>query len=572
MEVNSMMTPPEVLEQISGRVEELERRVSQLEQRSLTAPAPIKATTEQRPLPAIVPEEAWQLGPTLTVIGIALLGIAGAYVLRALAATAVLPRIIVAVIGAVYATGWAVAATRTSRRFAAGLYAATSVLILAPMLWEMCLRFQAMSALVAAVILGAYVVISSVTARGSYSTPAFSLLFAGSSGTALALCIGIRSMIVFIAILLAMALFAEIERVRSRAIAIAPFVLLTADAAVWSLLFIYRAPVSARPEYPALNPLAVMAAPLLLFFIQAIALAVNACIRRHKVTVSEALQAMASFGLLTIGVFWITPSLAPSAVGSLCLVLCAACYWIAFDPLHRVTEIRNFRLFATWAVLLLAWGLYLVEPASLTSVTFAVVAVAAIMAAPRLHSTTLESHAIAYLALAAFACGLPAYEWHAMIANAPSHPGWPVAVVAGMAIAAYAICREQKSEDTPHQLIHFAFALLATLAACALLSHGLMAVASLALHPEAFHIALLRTVAICAVALALAIAGVHLRRSAMTRVAHTLLVFVVLKLVFEDIRHGHLGFLAASIGIVALTLIAVPRMARTSWSGDQVIR
>jgi hypothetical protein len=46
----------------------------------------------------------------------------------------------------------------------------------------------------------------------------------------------------------------------------------------------------------------------------------------------------------------------------------------------------------------------------------------------------------------------------------------------------------------------------------------------------------------------------------MSRVAYVLLAFVVLKLVFEDLRHGHLGFLAASIGIVAITLIAVPRV------------
>ena len=43
----------------------------------------------------------------------------------------------------------------------------------------------------------------------------------------------------------------------------------------------------------------------------------------------------------------------------------------------------------------------------------------------------------------------------------------------------------------------------------------------------------------------------------MTRVAYVLLGCVVLKLVFEDLQHGQLGFLAASIGIVAVTLIPV---------------
>jgi hypothetical protein len=554
------MTPPEVIDQLADRIDDLERRVSQLEQRPLTAPAAVVQAKETPRSVEIAAEESWQFGPALTAIGVALLGIAGAYVLRALAGAAVLPRLILGIVGAVYGIGWAVAATWNSKRFVGGLYAATSVLILAPMLWEMCLRFQAMSPLLAAAILCVYLVTVLIIARRAYDAPAFSLLLAGSAATALALSIGTRSMIPFIAILVAMALFAEIQRIGSRALGVAPFVSLTTDAAVWALLFIYRAPAVARPEYPALGPLAVLAAPLLLFLIQAAAIAVHTCIRRQRITIFDAIQVMVAFALFAVGVLWIAPSLATSAIGSLALVLCVACYWIAFDPFHRSTEPRNFRLFATWAALLLAWGLYLLEPPSWVSVTLSLVAVAATLAASSLHSFALEGHAVVYLVLAALACGLPAYAWHAMIADAPAHPAWPLALLSAMAIAAYAVCREQQAEDSAHQAIHFAFALLAAFAVCALLTHGLLAITGLALHPEIFHIALLRTVALCALAVALAIGGVRLHRVTMTRVAYVLLVFVVLKLVFEDLRHGHLGFLAASIGLVAVTLIAVPRV------------
>jgi hypothetical protein len=564
------MTPPELLEHLSERVEDLERRVQQLEERSLAAPGPIVPARKPLNQPEIAVEQSWQLGPTITAIGVALLGIAGAYVLRALAGAEVLPRLILGVISATYATGWAVAALRTSKRFAGGLYAATSALILAPMLWEMCLRFQAMSPLVASAILCAYLAATLTLARGDYGTPAFSLLFAGSAITSLALCIGTRSMIPFIAILLAMALFGEIQRLFSHALAAAPFVVLTADAAVLALLVIYRAPAAARPEYPALSTAAVLASPLLLFLIQAVAIAIYTGVRRQRIAIFDAFQVMTAFTLFTTGVFWIAPSFAPSAIGSLSLVLCAASYWIAFDPFHRHPESRNFRLFATWAVLLLAGGLYLLEPPSWVSVTLAVAAVGAIIAAPRLHSTTLEAHAIVYLGLAALACGVPAYAWHAMIADAPAHPAWAPALYAAIAIAAYSICREEKSEDAAHQAIHFAMALLATFAVCALLTHGLLALMALALHPEMFHIALLRTVAICALGLAVAAGGARMDRVSLSRVAYVLLAFVVLKLVFEDLRHGHLAFLAASIGVVAVTLIAVPRSAaRVPAAGDQ---
>jgi hypothetical protein len=148
-----------------------------------------------------------------------------------------------------------------------------------------------------------------------------------------------------------------------------------------------------------------------------------------------------------------------------------------------------------------------------------------------------------------------------MIADAPTHPAWPLALFGAMAVAGYALCREQKSEDALHQAIHFVLALLAAFSACAFLTHGLLGVTGIALHAETFHVALLRTIAVCGLALALVIGGVRLRRTNMSRVAYVLLAFVVLKLVFEDLRHGHLGFLAASIGIVAVTLIAVPRVA-----------
>ena len=570
MGANSTMTPPEVLERLSGRVEELERRVSQLEQRPVAAAETIPIDKAQHPHPAAA-ADSWQMGPALTAIGIALLGIAGAYVLRAMAGAVVLPRLVLGIMGAAYGIGWAVAAVRTRKRFAGGLYAATSVLIFAPMLWEMCLRFQAMSPLLAAGVLAAYTVTVLMVSRGSYRSPVFSMLFAGSAATALALCIGTRSMLPFLFILLAMTLFAEMQRIRSGALAVAPFVLLAMDAAAFALLVIYRMPAAGRLEYPALSSAAVLAAPLALLLMEAAATAVHTCYQRQRIGIFDAFQLMVVFALFAAGVFWIVPAFAPPAIGSLCIVLCGACYWIAFDPFHRTTEPRNFRLFATWAVVLLAWGLYLLEPPAWVSATCSMAGLSTILAAPRLHSTTLEAHSIVYVALGAFACGLPVYVWHAMIADVPVHLGWPIALFAAMALAGYALCREQKSEGTTHQVIHLALALLATFAACALLTHGLLAVTGLVLHPELFHIALLRTAAVCALALALAVGGVRLQRITMSRVAYVLLAFVVLKLVFEDLRHGHLGFLAASIGIVAVTLIAVPRIANR-WSSGQVVK
>jgi predicted tellurium resistance membrane protein TerC len=86
---------------------------------------------------------------------------------------------------------------------------------------------------------------------------------------------------------------------------------------------------------------------------------------------------------------------------------------------------------------------------------------------------------------------------------------------------------------------------------------------SLIVHPAAHHLAFIRTLTLCAVALALAFSGAHWRRLELTRLGFAVLVLLAVKLVAEDLRHGHLGYTAASICLVAFTLIAVPRVGHT---------
>ena len=73
-----------------------------------------------------------------------MLGIAGAYLLRAMAESTTFPRAVVVPVALSYAAMWLVAATRvkTEAKFASVAYAGTSVLILIPMLWELTLRFN----------------------------------------------------------------------------------------------------------------------------------------------------------------------------------------------------------------------------------------------------------------------------------------------------------------------------------------------------------------------------------------------------------------------------------------------
>lgn len=119
---------PDVIELLEKRLEALERRVSALED-PLAAHLPRPAT---EPKKAFAPQTAGAAAsaPTksiFSVMGIALLGIAGAYVLRALEQTGPLPRVAVAGTGIVYAFLWLAwaAGVRGGPRFTSSIYAAT---------------------------------------------------------------------------------------------------------------------------------------------------------------------------------------------------------------------------------------------------------------------------------------------------------------------------------------------------------------------------------------------------------------------------------------------------------------
>src|ERR1700686_1697530 len=181
---------PSDVEQLSERVRELERRVSALEgqpEKITTAPAePNFALQRPRPPatwrgfpPAEVP------GGAVPVLGKAVLGIAGAYLLRAIAESGSVPKLPVLIIAIVYAALWMVWGVRShaSSPFAGPAYAVTSALILSPLLWESTVRFQVLSPTFAAAVLVAFVVLALALAwrQNLQAIPGMATLRVGST-------------------------------------------------------------------------------------------------------------------------------------------------------------------------------------------------------------------------------------------------------------------------------------------------------------------------------------------------------------------------------------------------------
>ena len=555
---------PDALERLTARLETLERRVHALEHPNLVSTAP--PSQQLAAAPVAEAGEGLSFAPAggvFSVLGKAMLGIAGAYVLRAVAESSSLPRLVIAAIAIAYAMTWLVWAARVKAGewLASTIYACTSALILAPLLWELTLRFKVLPASVTAGLLGAFVIAATALAWKRERTPVFWVANLTATVAALALSIATHQLVPFIASLLLMVLICEYAATRNHQLSIRPLVAASADLAVWALVFIYSGPPSTRTDYPAIGTAGLLLPGCVLFLMYAASVTVRTTLLGYKITIFETVQALIAFFLAASSALYFEPHFGAIGLGVACLLLSAACYAAVFVLFDGAQEGRNYHVFATWAAGLLLAGSVLCLPPFWLAACLGLAAIGATVPGVRLSRLTLEFHGLVYLAAAVFASGFLDYAFHALAGNQPVRLAGSVCFVTVCVLVCYAAAKPCPQDSWRRQVLHLVPAALAVCVLAALLVEGLLWLVALRRAPEAHHVAFIRTLILCAVALALAFAGSRWRRVELTRIAYATLVFVAAKLLFEDLRLGHLEFIAASIFLFAITLIAVPRMA-----------
>lgn len=544
---------------LDARLDALERRVALLEHPALSPSVAITRPASPPDLPQFaIPSGA------LPVLGRAMLGIAGAYLLRALAESGSLPRLAVAAIAIVYAIFWLAAAARVRDHGwpASVTYACTSALILAPMLWELTLRFNLFPAEFTAVVLAAFAILASLLAA---RRPAVvTVAHAATAAVALALAIAAHSLLPFLAVLLLLTALDEFTTLRSHPVRARLLVAIAADLGLWALIYIYMGDPATRMDYPALDVVALLLPGFAFFAIVAAATVLRTLEQHRPVTAFEILQTTVAFLLGAAALLVFGPPSASFLLGCICLALAVAGYAVVLLRISAAAGPRTERVYAFWSAALLLAGGWFCLPPQYFAALLAILAVAALLIAARRRQPALEFHAMLFLAAAAVASGLPAYAFRALAATPSGAPSWSIYLLAAAAARCYFAARPQTESSRTHRALRVVSALLLLASLVALAAGGLAALLALRWLPQAHHLAFIRTLTLCAAALALAYSGARWRRAELSRMGYVVLALVAVKLLIEDLRHGHLEFIAASIFLFAITLIVVPRMARTA--------
>jgi hypothetical protein len=386
---------------------------------------------------------------------------------------------------------------------------------------------------------------------------------------AIALLIATHDMEPFLAVLVLLALLSEAAACRNRWLSVRPIVAVSADLAACILLYIYSSPDRNLADYANLSAAALLAPAIALFLIYGISIALRTILVRREITLFETCQAIVAFLLAAYAVLHFGSTLGTSLFGVLCVALSVVGYAIVF-VFRIITEPRNVRVYATWSLALFLLGSFVCLPPIWLATSLGIAAILATSGGVNLFRLSLAFHGLVYLCAAAFGSGLLQYGTHAVAGAFPAPPEAIAWIIAPAIILGYAIGGRIENTDWKPQLFHTLSAVLAVGSAATILVSALVWLTATVITPGSSHVAVIRTLTACVLALALAWLGPRWHRVELTWLAYATLAAVAAKLLFEDLRQGHPEFIAASIFLYAVTLILVPQIVRKSTTKPHV--
>lgn len=556
-----------VLEQLSQQLENLERRVSALESRREARPTP-----ELQPAvtPLHRPGTTWPAfsgiegsSGAVAILGRAVLGMAGAYLLRALAETSSIPKLLVSFVAILYAYLWMVLAGRIHRanRFASATYAVTSAFILSPLLWESTLRFQVLSPASASLWLVGFSLLGVAVAWSGRLQLIPWIATLSSLGIAFALIVETRALVPITAALLAIALVFELAICVEQRLTIRVLPALAADFAVWLLVYVMTGAEGVPEAYYAADPRTITVMSVLLLLIYGGSIGIRGFVKCERFPALDIVQGTLSFGVASFGILRSTHLPGAWSLGSLFLLLSAACYWGALSRFVQDVHTRNRRVSATWAAGLLIAAMFLLVPHGWREMFLCAAAIAAAIVYRRTGKISLGIHVSLYLAVATAISPAATYIADALAGAIPESPHWRFWTVALAAAFCYALAAPHEEENPKRRLLWLIPVLLAGFSISAVAVSVLVRLGTNHMHLGASELSVIRTVAISALALAFGIAGSRRKRMELNWAAYAALGFGTVKLVLEDLRFGNAASLVVSLLFYGSILVLLPRLA-----------
>jgi hypothetical protein len=563
------------LEQLASRLDAVERRLAALEGLSpaavpggATAPAvPAEALADGAPAPSF--------GGVLALTGRSLLILAGAFVLRTLAETGVLPPALGAALGVLYGAAWLFFADRAAGAGAslgATFHGLTSAVIVFPLLVEATAKFKFLSpAASAAAILVVAVLGLAVAQRRDLANLAW-IETLGAASAAMALAVATRAVVLFAVVLflLAAAAFAAGWRRRWQgpgwtAVAILDGFLLLMTTAV----------LVAPPEQAAqLVGTGALVALLLALAVLSFGAFIARTWRTGGPVLAGEIAQGAAAGLIGFGgALAVTHRAGATATvtGVVGLLLAAAAYGASFTFIDRIAGRRgSFVFYTTAALAFTLLGAFSLWRGPALSLAFSAAALATAWTGSRWARETLSLHATIYLVAAAAAAGMGGLAWGALLRPGGLDPASPITPALLVVVAVAAVFCWLPVASHGRTWGSLARGVKAVGMIVLLLGLDELAVALVAPHlprgddgqVAGAALAVLRTALLSISAVVLPLLGRIGRLREAAWLVYPLLVAGGLKLLFEDLRSGHPAALVLSFALYGGALILAPRLAK----------
>jgi hypothetical protein len=558
---------------LEDRIEAIERRLEAIEHR-LAGGASETAASEHGP----ESEEAGagigeaSIVSIVGLIGRTLIVLGGAFLIRFMTESKMLPQLAGTVLGIAYALLWVLLANRAARGDAyesATFHGVSAAIIGFPLFWETTLKFRYLTPVESAAALTLFTSVPLAVAWFREMRGFALVIGAPAAATMLALGFATRTLPPFVVALLLLGLATLLLAYDRQWYLLAAIVALIADFGI-AVAAIVRL---ARPDGEALTslgPAFLCAALAALGAVYLGTFSFLVFLRRRNLEFLEVAQVVAVLAV-GLGGFAATAVAFPSArpaLGSSVFVLAAACYVGAY-PLLREERASN-RTFMVYSAAAAAAGLVaacLSFRGGALSVVLAVGALVCSAAGSRMRSVSLGVHGALYVSAAAVSSGL-LWETIAVLSGAELVPEmwWRVAPWCVFFVSAAVVLLRPGTADVLFER-RFRGVRLPALALTALTLGAVVVSAAFGLvaeigERELTESSVLRTAVLAGSAVLLALLSRRERFAQARWLVIPWLLFGGAKLAAQDLPSGKPSVLFGSLAIYGAALIVAPRLLR----------